>query len=66
MSVERQFGDVMLICDECEEDWISRDHFSQAIRDAKLEGWLITKDEDTDEWTHLCPSCVKLLPRVAP
>lgn len=66
MSVERQYGEAMLICDECGDESDSDKNFNEMLSQAKRDGWLITKDEDTDEWTHLCPSCVKLLPRVAP
>ena len=64
MSVERQHGEVMLVCDECGDGSEPDGNFKDMLAEAKDAGWLIQKDEDTDEFTHLCPSCVKLLPSV--
>lgn len=64
MSVERQYGQVMFMCDECGDESDSDRSFTTVLADAKHDGWLITKDEDTDEYTHMCPACVKLLPKV--
>lgn len=64
MSIERQFKLVMFICDECGDESTPDEDFNTMKDDAKSDGWLIQKDEDTDEYTHLCPDCVKLLPSV--
>lgn len=64
MSIERQYGRVMFLCDECGEESEDDSSFAFVLRQAKNAGWLITKEEDTDEYTHLCPDCVSKLPRV--
>lgn len=65
MSIERQYGNVMLVCDECGENTEAEEGFGYMIETASADGWLITKDEDTDEWTHLCPDCVRKLPKIS-
>lgn len=65
MSIERQYNDVMLICDECGDECCACDSFNECLAQAKDDGWLITKDEDTDEWVHLCPYCANKLPKVS-
>lgn len=64
MSIERQYGESMLMCDECEDESESDRDFHEMLRQAKKDGWLITQKEDTDEWTHLCPDCVSKLPTI--
>lgn len=59
MAIERQSGQITLICDECSDDlgWMfDPDEFGAMIEYAKAEGWSIKPDDD-GEWTHLCPDC---------
>lgn len=64
MSIERQYGEVMFVCDECGDEGPSDESFNYMKSLAKRDGWLVTKDDETDEWIHICPGCVKLLPKV--
>lgn len=67
MSVEYSKNRVFLMCDECEDeqtDMYRNDDFKDMIANAKADNWLITRDEDDEGWTHVCPACVKLLPKV--
>lgn len=54
--IERQYGKVILVCDECGDNSEEFDDFGKMMREAKMLGWAIIKD-DNDEWTHACPSC---------
>lgn len=57
MSIERQYGRVTLICDECEEPLgESFPEFPTMLAHAKGAGWEIKPDGDGG-WTHKCPDC---------
>jgi hypothetical protein len=57
MTVERQHGMILFICDNCGEDFDSdTDEFMEAVTALKDEGWKIAKNED-DDWVHFCPGC---------
>lgn len=65
MSLQHDYGKLSYLCDECESAQTDpHKKMSDLVDEAKAEGWLITKEEDTDDFTHLCPDCVRLLPRV--
>lgn len=53
MSIDRQYGRVIFICDDCGEAFeaSSRD-FQEALAEMKEEGWTITKKGD--DWIHWC------------
>lgn len=61
MSIERQKGEITLICDDCGDDLgksFDKDDFRGMIDHAKAEGWSVKKDTlDDSEWVHLCPDC---------
>ena len=63
MSVERQYGKVTLICDECgdEYDWYKSADFSDLKNDAMVDGWHIEKNGE--EWEHTCSHCLKHAPK---
>lgn len=64
MSVERQYKIVFFVCDDCGETSTPDEDFDYMRKDAIRDGWSVIKDEDTDEWVHLCPECSESLPRV--
>lgn len=66
MSIERQFGTVFYVCDECGESGPEDDVFSSMTTLAKQAGWLAMREDEDDDWVHMCPDCVKLLPTVGP
>lgn len=66
MSLEKQYNETMYMCDDCGDTSVAYKDFDDLKRECKADGWLITKDEDTDEWVHLCPDCVSKLPTLAP
>jgi len=60
MSIERQQGKLIFICDGC-EDFLETGHvdFSQAIEYLRQEEW--KPIQVMGEWQHHCPDCVKAL-----
>lgn len=59
------FGMTVLICDECETESVDGHTFTEAVAEAKDADWLLIKDDDTGEWTHLCHDCATKLPQIA-
>lgn len=55
MSVDRQYGRVIFICDDCGESYeaSSRD-FTEAWAEAKDEGWTVTHAHRDAPWVHWC------------
>lgn len=58
MSVDRQHGKLIFICDECgddintgEADWID------GLRVMRSSGWGRRHDSDGGQWQHLCQDC---------
>lgn len=57
MAIERQHGEVIFICDECDDTCETGERdFETALAIAKSEGWLTMREGD--DWTHICPTCV--------
>lgn len=58
MAVDWQYGKVVYICSECEDDLETDERsMKDAASYAKDRGWLIFKDDDDNEWVHLCKEC---------
>ena len=58
--IEHQHGKIIFICDDCGDDFETNTksiHFFQALDKVKEEGWLITRDDDDEEWLHICNEC---------
>lgn len=56
MAIDRQFNEVIFICDTCEDTFDSgEEDFDTAKDDMKKAGWKITKEGD--EWKHYCRGC---------
>lgn len=58
MSVDRQFGDIIFICDTCGEDLDTAEPLwndAQAVR--KKQGWAAIYDDEEEEWKHFCKDC---------
>jgi hypothetical protein len=56
--IDKQFGEIIFICDECGDDFATgyaNDEFNQAVYDMKSEGWITVKDGD--DWKHICSTC---------
>lgn len=65
MSVDYQYGNVLYVCDECGEPSDAYENFKELNREAKLEGWFISREDESSEWEHYCPKCAKqLAPKV--
>lgn len=58
MAIERQYGKVIFICDECSDEFdTDTKNFDEALQILKDEDeWLITKEGE--EWIHICPDCI--------
>lgn len=57
--IERQHGQMCLMCDGCDTDLEFFDQgsgFNAMIDDAKSKGWKIVNG-DQGAWTHLCADC---------
>lgn len=57
--IERQHGQMCIMCDGCDEDldfFDQKDGFNDMVEDAKSKGWKIT-NADQGAWMHRCPDC---------
>lgn len=56
MTVERIKGEIVFVCDACDEHLeTGSDDFKRAGRARQDEGW---RAESTgNKWRHLCPTC---------
>lgn len=45
--------------EKCPEDELATYYgtWQECIDQAKEDGWVVFKDEDTQEWVHRCPAC---------
>lgn len=61
MCIERQFGELVAICNECGDEYHAEGvvelDFKDLIAEIKREGWKIVKSKETGEYEHLCPEC---------
>jgi hypothetical protein len=48
---------MIMSCDKCGDESTFYGAFKPCIEEAKEEGWLITREPDTDCWMHVCLSC---------
>ena len=57
MAIDRRYGGVIFICDEClnELDTDEKD-FQIALSVFENEGWLSVREEGGD-WKHICDTC---------
>lgn len=58
MSVERQHGELHLVCDDCGEPYdmtYGADDFAKMTADAKADGWKTFKRDG--DWCNACPEC---------
>lgn len=49
-------GEMWLTCDECATETTTYDDFDQMVKDAKADGWQISRNRFS-QWEHHCPSC---------
>lgn len=64
--IERQYGKIIFICDECEytEYNTLEEDFDDAIAEIRREGWTVTIQDGTGgstgkkpKFLHICPTC---------
>ena len=57
MSIERQFGKIIFVCDSCEDDIeTDKKDFNEALEYTKQEKWRSFRTK-TGAWRHYCPEC---------
>ena len=59
MSIEREYGSFVLVCDICGET-VPEPSFDDAVAAKKIHGWRSRRGED-GEWYDACPSCQEAL-----
>lgn len=58
MAIDRQYGKVIFICDECGDyNETDKGNFQDALDVLKKDDWLTIKEDD--EWLHICPKHTK-------
>lgn len=58
MTVEREYGNIVFICDECGDDLnTGTKDWEEAKEIAGDEGWVPIPDGNT--WIHCCPDCAQ-------
>ena len=55
MSIEKEYGEFQIVCDDCGYYVPGFDRFSEALDYCGDEGWKAFKVKD--EWNHFCPVC---------
>lgn len=57
--IEYEDGQVVAFwCDECEDSFEPKSvDFHEALAEAKRNGWVSVKDNETGEWKHFCKDC---------
>lgn len=53
-------------CDYCGTELEARYTFSGAVDAKKQNGWHSFKDDKTEEWTDMCPTCQELMGTATP
>jgi hypothetical protein len=48
-----------MVCDICEYTDEVEGDWDACIKELKQKGWASYKKEDSNEWMHKCPTCVK-------
>lgn len=48
---------MVMKCDKCEDESTFYGAFKACIEEAKDEGWLISREPQTNDWTHTCVNC---------
>ena len=62
LEVDNTFNTIDVYCDgkACtNEERIDSDDFSVMSKEIKENGWRIVRDEETKDWFHYCPKCLK-------
>jgi Fe2+ or Zn2+ uptake regulation protein len=58
MSIDKQHGHIIFMCDECNDDFETDSHdFMTALGRVKEEDWVVKRNDDDTEWLHICPDC---------
>jgi len=55
MSIIKQYGKYVAVCDICEQELPGEDDFDDAVEEKKQAGWKTRKDGD--EWVDICCDC---------
>ncbi len=65
MSVKRDHGTLVWVCDNCGEEYDTFSHdFDEAREIMKDEGWKSIKDKD-EKWQNVCVVCIPTTGRYA-
>ena len=57
MSIIREYGKYISVCDVCFEQLPEKDSYQEAINSQKDAGWKNVKIDD--EWNSVCPDCIE-------
>ena len=55
MSIEREYGKSVLVCDYCGETVVFN-YYEEAVNHKKVDGWESRKERGV--WFDCCPDCV--------
>jgi ribosomal protein L37AE/L43A len=57
MTLDRQYGTIVFLCDDCEDrfEGAPGEEFDRVYAAARRAGWRARKIEN--EWMHTCPEC---------
>lgn len=61
--IHRENGEFICECSECgmEEFGGTLDDFREFVQQLKDTDWRIRKDDESGEWLHICPDCVRAM-----
>jgi len=60
MAVDIQHGNIIFICDECDDSFNAKEpDFYTALALTKAEGWIVKRNDDDTAWTHICNECAQ-------
>ena len=55
MSIEKEYGKFVPVCDRCGNELMPEDTWQDAVDAKKDAGWRSVKDKG--EWVDVCPEC---------
>lgn len=64
--IERQYGMVVFICDECGDEYVTNERdldraLSRMQDDERGCDWVHMQDDHSGEWVHYCEDCASRL-----
>lgn len=59
ITYENSTEEMELRCDNCDYEASYEGSWQECIETAKMEGWKVYIDTETQQWKHMCPECVE-------